>query len=98
MGNDQINIMRELVAQIKRLNENLEAQARRDEQPEYVGADEAARIVGLPVTKSRSHRNRLTAAYKRGLFPQAIPGRPFKFHRGELQELARKRAAGEVVI
>ncbi len=89
-------LMKQLVKEIRRLNENMEAQNR--PEPEFVGADDAARLVGLKVTRSGYHRNRLTAAYKRGLMPRSIPGRPFMFHREEMIELGRKRAAGEVVL
>ena len=93
---DTFQVMHELVQEIRRLNENLEAQNK--PQPEYINANEAAILVGLNVSKSGTHRNRLTAAYKRGLMPRSIPGRPYKFHREEMIELGRKRAAGDVVL
>ncbi len=89
-------LVEQLVVEIRRLNDNMEAQ--NQPLPDYLGADEAARLAGLNVTRSGHHRNRLTAAYKRGLLPRSIPGKPFMFNREEMIELGRKRAEGEIVI
>jgi hypothetical protein len=91
-----LNLLRLEIQQLRKQTEMLTARTQAASMPEYVDADAAAIIVGLPVTKSGSHRNRLTAAYKRGQLTKAIPGRPYLFHRQELADFARRRAAGEV--
>ena len=90
------DMVRELTAAIRELSK---AVAASNAQPAtFVGADEAARIIGIPVSTSGNHRNRLTAAYKRGIFPKSIPGRPFQFHRGEMEQAAKDRASGKLYL
>ena len=92
----QEEILKEILAELKKISFMLEK--RQKEDTEYVEANEAARIIGLRVVKSGSHRNRLTAAYKRGIIKEAIPGRPYLFRRSELVKLAKAREEGRIVI
>lgn len=93
MGTLDLKVMERLAEAIERLNKNLEAN-----NQDFLPADDAAPLVGLLVTPSGSHRNRLTAAYKKGLLPNTIHGRPYLFARKDLTALAVRIAQGEVRI
>lgn len=84
-----------LTAQMARLNANLERQYA---QKDYLTADDAAPLVGLAIVASGNHRNRLTRAYKSGLLPNTIVGRPYHFSRKDLLNLSARIAQGEVSI
>lgn len=64
----------------------------------WVGPEEAARILGLPLSKSQKHRRRLVALVRRGVLTKVRDGRPPAYYREEVMALSEKVAAGRVVI
>lgn len=66
--------------------------------PSIVGPDEAARILGLPVTKSRTHTRRLAWYRNHGFITRFSGSKPFFYNVQELQKLAKRISNGEVVI
>lgn len=88
-----IEIIRDNTAVLKGYLEN----SRKTSSP-WVGPDEAAKILGLRVTKSRSHRPRVAALVRKGLLTKIRDGRPPAYWREEVVELAEKVAAGKVAI
>ena len=88
---------------VKALRENTAIQRAlleemRQQRSPWVGPDEAAQLLGLPLVKSRKHRPRVAALVKRGLLTKVRDGRPPSYYREEVLQLSEKVAAGKVVI
>lgn len=62
----------------------------------WADADEAARLLGLSVSKSRKHVTTLSAMIRRGQITQFRGTKKLFFWKEELRRLAEKRAAGRV--
>ena len=70
---------------------------KKERQP-WIGPEEAARLLGLPITTSRSHRRRLARAVKAGMLVKIRDGRPPAYFREEILEFAKKIERGDVYI
>lgn len=88
-----LQAIQENTAAMNRLISIIEA---RETRSEWVDPEEAAVILGLNVTKGRQHRKNINAMISRGLIKTFIEGRPFKYARTELEQLASKRLKGEI--
>jgi hypothetical protein len=67
-------------------------------KPKLVGPDEAARILNIPVTKSRTHTRRLAWYRQHGYLKKFTGQKPFYYNVNELESLSRQIAEGQVVI
>lgn len=88
---------------VKALCENTKAQKAlleemRGQRSPWVGPDEAAQLLGLPLVKSRWHRHRVATLVKRGLLKKVQAGRPPSYFRKEVLQLSEKVAEGKVII
>jgi len=68
----------------RRLNE-LQVHKRKD-----IDADEAARLLGIKVTPSGTHRRQLAQMYKEGIISTVYGRRPYRYDRQEIAELAKE--------
>ncbi len=91
---DRVEEMMEQMAHL--LNVTLEKST--TPRANIVGPEEAARILGLPVTKSRTHTRRLAWYRSHGFITRFSGQRPFLYNVQELQKLATRISNGEVVI
>lgn len=64
----------------------------------WVDPDESARLLGIPLSKSRNHRRKVAYLAKQGFIPRFRQGRPSYYWREDLLKLQPKIANGEVVI
>lgn len=96
----QLNIMERLINAIQEntasTNEMITL-LKKERQP-WISPEEAARLLGLPVTTSRSHRRRLARAVKLGKLVKVRDGRPPAYFREEILEFAKKIECGDVYI
>lgn len=88
---------------IKALHENTKVQKAlldemRGQRSPWVGPDEAAQLLGLPLVKSKWHRHRVATLVKQGLLKKVRTGRPPAYCRAEVLQLSEKVAAGRVAI
>jgi len=93
-------MMQDLISAIERntaANNELISLLKRERQP-WISPEEAARLLGLPLTKSRSHRRRLSRAVDRGQLTEVRAGRPPSYYREEILEAAEKIRRGEMII
>jgi len=88
-----LQAIQENTAAMNRLISLMEA---KETQSEWVDPEEAARILGINVTKGNHHRRRINAMVQRGIVTTFIEGRPFKYLRTELEKVAAKRMRGEI--
>lgn len=68
----------------------------KETRSDWVPPEEAARIMGLSVTKGGEHRKRLRWCIREGVLKQFRPGRPPLYFRQELEKVAKKIASGEI--
>jgi hypothetical protein len=80
------------------LNVTLEKSGSTTNAAKIVGPDEAAKILGLPVTKSRTHTRRLAWYRNHGFLKKFSGSKPYFYNVQELQGLAKRISNGEVVI
>lgn len=88
---------------IAALDRNTAAQLRYIEsveflQSDWVSPEVTAQMLGIPITKSRSHRVRIANAFRRGLLTKQRSGRPPYYWKEEVQQLSLKIRDGRVVI
>lgn len=93
MDTNIVQALQENTAAMNRLISIIEA---RETRSEWVDPEEAARILGINITKANQHRRNINAMVRRGLIKTFIEGRPSKYNRTELEQLASKRTKGDI--
>lgn len=64
----------------------------------WCNPDEAARMLGLTISKSGNHRRVMAYLAKKGFIPKYRPGKPYMYWKEDVMSLAPKIATGEVSI
>lgn len=64
---------------------------------DWVDPDQAAKILGFPIVKSKSHRRRVRWLADKGFLVKFRAGKPFMYWREELEAVSKKIASGEIV-
>lgn len=62
----------------------------------WVDPEEAAKILGLNITARKEHRKRINLFINKGLIKTFIPGKPYRYSRRELTQLAEAVAKGDL--
>ncbi len=90
----------ELIAALERnTNAQLEfIQAMNRSQSEWLSPEDTAQMLGIPLTKSRSHRVRVANLVRRGLLNKVRVGRPPYYWKEEVQQLSMKIRDGKAVV
>lgn len=65
---------------------------------DFVNADEAAQILGIPVTRSRTHTRRLAWYREHGYITQWWGRNKYNYSRKEINSLANRIKSQEVII
>ena len=64
----------------------------------WVDPDEAAQLLGLPISKSGNHRRKVAYLAKHGFIKRYRSGRPYQYWRDDVVALQPKIANGEVLL
>jgi hypothetical protein len=64
----------------------------------WITAEEAAEILGLPITSSRTHTRRLRWYRDRGFLTKFQGRRPISYLRSDVEKLAKRIKNSEVII
>ena len=88
-----------ILSELRAVNTNLLALCERLEQSEKSPDDlilskEAARLLGWKVGTSDAHGIKLRQLYRDGQLRKAVPGRPWRFHRGEILQYKKREIMG----
>jgi len=65
---------------------------------DFINADEAAQILGLPVTRSRTHTRRLAWYREHGYITKFWGKNKYTYSRKEINSLAKRIESQEVII
>lgn len=93
-------IMDRMVALLDAHNNKTVPAAKEITEPttDFVNADEAAKILGLPVTRSRTHTRRLAWYRDHGYITKFWGTNKYTYSRKEMNSLAKRIESLEVII
>lgn len=96
-----------MLAQLKKtLDKNTQAvtdltnflRVQQAQELDWCSGDEAAKLLGMKLTKSGTHRRRVAWLAKQGFIPRFRAGNPYMYWRDDVKVLSPKIASGEVIL
>ena len=96
---DRIESILERIALLMQVQ--LPASAGSSQEPSHksiVGPEEAARILGIPITTGKTHTRRLKYFREHGFLTKFTGTSPYYYNVAELKQLAQRLADGQVAM